>query len=222
MLEKDYYPIVEKWLANQFDCFLTKINTGLEYSRADVIGVRDTGGDFDGEIETIIVEVKHSREPFATAAGQTFGYSVYANKVYLADKRTSGFTADEMKIASYLGIGLIQINKNNKCSEVLSSPSYNPPAKFYKQFLNKLGLANCQFCSTFFAFGEENKKYSKVTRENIKKSIQEERGLIFWHRALDQRKAKIKSKRRNPDLTYERRYLCPECTNLLFSDRIEL
>lgn len=219
LLEKDYYPIVAKWLAKQHRCFKTDINTGPINSRADVIGVRDTGGDFSGEIETIIVEVKRDMEPFATASGQTFGYTIYANRVYLADKRNDGFTQDEIMIANHLGIGLIQIDKNNKCSEILTSPYYKPLTKFNIQFLHKLGLAKCQFCDTYFNIGDETHKYSNVTRENVKKSIEEERGLIFWHRELNERKNRFKSDKRNKELTYERRYLCPECVFMLFSDR---
>lgn len=219
LFEKDYYPIVAKWLARQYNCFKTDINTGLVNSRADVTGVRDTGGDFSGEIETIIVEVKRAKEAFATASGQTFGYTIYANRVYLADKRVNGFTPDEIMIANHLGIGLIQIDKNNKCSEILTSPYYKPLTKFSVHFLHRLSLAKCQFCETYFTIGVNESRYSNVTKENISKAIIEERGIAFWHRELNERKTKFKPVKRNKMLTYERRYLCPECTYLLFSDR---
>jgi hypothetical protein len=218
LLEKDYYPIVAKWLSKQHDCFLTEINTGPINSRADVVGVKDTGGDYSGEIETIVIEVKRDKEPFATASGQTFGYTIYANRVYLADKRENGFTSDEIMIANHIGIGLIQIDKNNRCQEVLTSPYYKPVTKFNIQFLNKLGLGKCQFCDTFFSLGNKNNHNANVTRENIKKAVSEERGLIFWHRELDARKIKFKSDKRNKEHTYERRYLCPECTMILFQN----
>jgi hypothetical protein len=216
-LEKDYYSIVSKWLEKQYNCFKTAINTGLEYSRADVIGLRDIGGDLSGEIETIIIEVKHDKEAFATASGQTFGYTIYANRVYLADKRENGFTHDEIMIANHLGIGLIQINKNNKCQEILTSPYYRPLKKFNKHFLRKIGYVECQFCNTYFTLGSEFNRYSNVTRENIKKAIKEERGIMFWNRELDLRKAKIKKDSRNKDLTYDTRFICGECTTLLFN-----
>lgn len=219
LLEKNYYPLVAKWLARQYNCFKTEINTGPVNSRADVIGIRDTGGDFSGEIETIIVEVKRNKEPFATASGQTFGYTIYANRVYLADKRINGFSQDEITIANHLGIGLIQIDKNNRCNEILTSPYYKPLTKFSVQFLHKLSLAKCQFCETYFTIGDKDSRYSKVTRENISKAINEERGLTFWRQELNARKSKFKTEKRNKNITYERRYLCPECTILLFSDR---
>jgi hypothetical protein len=94
-------------------------------SRIDIVGIRDTGGDLSGEVETIAVEVKRGSFPFANACGQTLGYNVYANRVYLADLRAAPFTATELHIASHLGIGLIQI-KADKCIEVISSPVCKP------------------------------------------------------------------------------------------------
>lgn len=221
LLEKDYYPIVEKWLKKQHKCFKTAINTGPINSRADVIGIRDTGGDFSGEIETIIVEVKRNRQPFATASGQAYGYSIYANRVYLADVRPNGFTQDEIMIANHVGIGLIQIDGRNNCKEVLSSPYFKPLAKFSVQLLHKLGLVKCQFCDTYFSLSDDGRWNSNVTRENVSKAIEEDRGLLFWHRELNERKNKYKSEKRSKGLTYERRYLCPECTYMLFSGKIE-
>ena len=229
LLEKDYYPIVKEWLERQYNCFKTGINTGLVHSRADVVGIRDTGGDYSGEIETIVVEVKRNQEPFATASGQTFGYTIYANRVYLADKRENGFTQDEIMIANHLGIGLIQIDKNNKCSEILTSPYYKSLTKFSTQFLHKLKLAKCQFCATYFEC-EDDSNHAKVTsrsdstftQENFKKTIAEKRGVKFYlHEEMWARKYKFKTDndKRSPEYTYETRYLCPECTKLLFSDR---
>jgi hypothetical protein len=60
-----------------------------------VIGIRDIGGDFSGEVETIAVEVKRGSTPFVNACGQAFGYSVYSNRVYLADLRDHRFTQDD-------------------------------------------------------------------------------------------------------------------------------
>lgn len=135
--EKDYYPIVARWLQSKQHCFFTAINKGLKHSRLDVIGIRDVGGDLSGEIEVIGVEVKRGTEPFATASGQTLGYKIYANKVYLADSRDKSFTFDEINIASFLGIGLIQIKKET-CYERLSSPYYRPLTKFNLQLVEKL------------------------------------------------------------------------------------
>ena len=85
--------------------------------------------------------------------------------------------------------------------------------------LHKLGLVKCQFCDTFFSLSDKNNHYSNVTRANIKKAIKDEKGLIFWKSELDDRKTKFKSAKRKKDYSYERRYLCWECTSLLFSDK---
>ncbi len=85
--EAELYPAVERYLRKHFRCFSAGTNVGLRYSRVDVIGVKDVGGDLSGEVETIAIEVKRGAEPFATASGQALGYQVYANRVYLADVR---------------------------------------------------------------------------------------------------------------------------------------
>lgn len=108
MKEAELYERVEKWMKGHFRCFATATNTGLAYSRPDVTGVRDIGGDLSGEVESIIIEVKRGdSQPFATASGQALGYRVYANRVYLAEARARPFDENEIQIASHLGIGLI-------------------------------------------------------------------------------------------------------------------
>jgi len=201
MKEKKLYPIVAKWLKKQYHCFEGTINAGLKQSRADVIGIRDVGGHLSGEIETIIVEVKRGTEPFATAAGQAYGYRVYANKVYLADYRQTSFSRDEMDIASSIGIGLIQI-KGTKCIEVLSSPRYEPMQRLNLELLNheKIHLAKCQICGVFFDIGKMHTNVSRM----IKKAIQNEKGFIFWSDLLNERKT-------NAEKHYERRYFCRDC-----------
>lgn len=141
--ESDLYPIVESWLRENHLCFKTARNKGLKYSRIDVIGVKDVGGDLSGEVETIAVEVKRGTEPFAKASGQALANKVYANRSYLADLRDKQFSPDEINIASHLGIGLIHI-QNRECKEVLSSPYYKPIEKLNLGLLENLALGKCQ------------------------------------------------------------------------------
>ena len=42
--EKELYPNVERWLKRRFRCFQTAIDKGLQHSRIDVVGLRDSGG----------------------------------------------------------------------------------------------------------------------------------------------------------------------------------
>lgn len=221
--EQKLYPIVEKWMKKHFRCFKTSINTGLRHGRLDVVGVRDTGGELSGDVETISIEVKRGTEAFATASGQALGYKIYANRVYLADIRNNDFTPDEIKIASHLGIGLIQI-RNNKCHEILSSPHYTPMVSYNLSLLERLALARCQICNSFFDVGKPRgtkKGYflSFVTRENIDRAIKEEKGVLFWNYEVARRKDKASIRRLGHYDSFERRYICSECTQVFFSTK---
>lgn len=212
--EKSLYPVVERWMKKHFLCFRTGINTGLTYSRVDVVGVRDIGGDLSGDVETVAVEVKKAGSPFATMSRQTLGYSVYANRVYLAELRKDPFNWEQMDIASHLGIGLIQI-RDGKCREVLSSPSYTPIPRMNLLLLDQLGLGKCQLCGYFFETGGAKRSYSNLTGENVEAAIEKEKGLMFWNRKVAERKDKL-GVRSATDSTYERRFVCSECVqNLL-------
>lgn len=212
-LEKTYYPLVARWLKRHFLCFKLAINKGLRYGRIDVVGIRDIGGDLSSDVETIAVEVKRGKTPFANACGQTFGYSVYANRVYLADLREERFSQDETFIASNLGIGLIQI-KGKKCAEVLSSPFYRPIPRMQLRLFEALRLGKCQLCDSIFQIGspEGGNAYSNVTRENIKRAVEEEKGLMFWNREVAERKRRLGLRGSKDDTTtWERRFFCPDC-----------
>lgn len=209
--------MVEKWMKKHFLCFKTAKNTGLKHGRIDVVGVRDVGGDLVGDIETISIEVKRGTEAFATACGQALGYKIYANRVYLADIRKDCFSYDELKIASHLGLGLIQI-KNRKCHEILSSPFYVPMLSHNFSLLEKLTLGKCQTCGSFFEVGDIDSKYSKWNNVSrvMKNAYDNEKGFVFWNWEVARRKDKSGVKPLTTDTTYERRYVCPDCVFSLF------
>jgi hypothetical protein len=220
--EKDLYPLVEKWTQKHFQCFKTVVDKGLRYGRIDVFGIRDIGGDLSGEIETISVEVKKGVTPFAKACGQTLGYRVYTNRVYLADYRVLPFNSDEIQIASNLGIGLIQI-KGKTCKEILSSPYYQPIAKLNLQLLESIAVGRCQICQSFFETGENpGKRFSNLSRENIKYAIRNEKGLMFWNYEAANRKNKFNPRRKDKEEAHERRFICQECIEVLFSPLAEI
>jgi len=216
--ESELYPIVKKWLDKTQLCFKVKINKGLrKYSIIDVIGVKDVGGDLSGEIETIAIEVKRGTEPFAKASGQALANKVYANRIYLADLRDESFNRDEIYIASYLGIGLIHIQKKG-CREVLSSPYYKPIEKLNLLLLEKLNLGKCQLCDSFFEISDIDTSYSKTTSENLKKAIHDEKGLRFWNREVANRKKRLGVRDVSEEIqSYERRFICPDCVKYLLS-----
>ena len=207
MKENALYPVVERWVAKHFACFHTAVNKGLKFSRVDVIGVRDVGGDLSGEVETISVEVKRGTEPFATATGQAAGYKVYANRVYLADLRDAPFTHDEMDIASHLGVGLIQVRERS-CAEVLSSPYYQPITRLNKLLLHTIGLVSCQLCGCYFQTSDGLRK------SDIRKAYEEEKGLIFWNITVGRRK---QTRKNSPYESYERRFLCSDCVGAIYA-----
>jgi hypothetical protein len=226
--EKDLYPLVAGWVRRHFVCFKTEINKGLRYSMVDVIGVRDVGGELSGEVETIAIEVKREGSPFATTSGQTLGYNVYANRVYLAEARKGPFSPDEMDIASHLGIGLIQI-RDKRCIEVLSSPFYTPIRRFNLRLLETLGLGRCQLCGSFFDTGNTKNPWAHMVRgeepsEVVLKAINEEKGLMFWNMQLAERKRKLGLTKIEKGESKERSFICPECAIAIFAidpDRIK-
>ncbi len=192
LLEKTLYPVVKKWMKKQFLCFKVDVNKGLRsYSIADIIGVRDVGGDLSGDVEMIIIEVKRGHDPFARACGQTLSYNVYANRVYLADIREKSFTPEELQVAGHLGVGLIRIRKR-KCTEVLSSPFYNPIPRLNLGLLENLAVAKCGLCSSFFETGDDKNLYAKVIREDVDRAIQKEKGLVFWNYEVADRKDRLR------------------------------
>jgi hypothetical protein len=214
--EKAAYPIIRNWMKRHFLCFKSDINKGLKHGRADVIGIRDIGGDLSGEVETIAIEIKRGTSPFATASGQTLGYNVSANRVYLADRRAKSFTQDELQIASHLGIGLIQI-RNKKCTEVLSSPFYRPIQRFNFALLENLGLGKCQLCGSFFEIGTIEKTHANLTREKVKQAILKEKGIMFWNEEVATRKDKVGLRPSPQGIVWERRFICPECVRNFIS-----
>ena len=206
-LEKTLYPCVERWLKKHFKCFQTAITKGLIYSRIDVLGIRDVGGDLSGEVESIAVEVKRGMTPFTNAAGQAVGYRVYANRVYLADDREKPFTQVEIDIASNLGIGLILI-RDGKCREVLSSPSYRPIQRLQLELFRKLLLGKCQVCGSFFDLGNGN--WSNIADSNLERAIRQEKGLLFVLPEVEKRKIKL-GLLKESDGYKNYRFICGDC-----------
>jgi hypothetical protein len=217
--EFDLYPVVERWAKKHFRLFRTKINTGLKYSRIDVAGVRDIGGDLSGEIEAISIEVKRGTQPFATTVGQAAGYRVYAHRVYVAEQRESNFNQDELQISSNLGVGLIWI-KRLKCTEILSSPFFAPISRLHLALLERMALAKCQLCSCFFDTGRTTVSFApKVVRESLAKAYDQEKGVMYWNLEVAERKRRLRMRSSDEGSSFERRYLCPDCVTLLGAPR---
>jgi hypothetical protein len=218
--EFDLYPIVQKWMMKYFRCFKSGTNIGLRYSRVDVLGIRDIGGDLTGEVETIAIEVKRHAGLFATTSGQAAGYQVYANRVYLAAiTEPDGFKRSELEIANHLGIGLIGI-KNGNCQEVLSSPVRHPITRMSMELIECMALGKCQLCGTFFEIGDAERggnRRSRVSRESIDRASENDKGMMFWNRELGERKNKHGLRLTKNGSTFERRYICPDCVQYVLA-----
>jgi hypothetical protein len=213
MREAELYPILANWMKKHFRCFKAGGPVGTRYSRADVVGIRDTGGGNSGEVELIVIEVKRGTEPFATASGQAAGYSVYANRVYLADVREQGFTVEEREIASNLGVGLIQV-RSRKPQEVLSSREHRPITRMWLEMARKLNFYPCRICGTFI---EVEAGYKNLAKGNIMKAITNETGIVYWLEELAERKFKMKLAKHGAKDPFERRVICKECVSMLFA-----
>jgi hypothetical protein len=215
LAEKDYYGYVEKFLKNRFDCFVTAQNRGTKFGRVDVVGIRDIGGEHKGDTEIIGVEVKGGNQPFNTATGQAYGYSVYADRCYLADVRDGArpFTLEEIDIASKLGVGLLAIRPKGSVTEILTSPKHIPLVHMRVQLINKLGYSECMICGSTFERGDDDNWNKYVSRE-IKRAVKQEKGFVYWLFDIDARKRSLSSRK----YVYDRRYVCAECIKNLYGE----
>ena len=213
--EAQFYEPVRSFLKRRFHCFATALNTGSKFGRVDVVGIRDIGGELSGEIEIIAVEVKGGNQAFNTATGQAYGYSVYAERCYLADLRpgVKPFTLEEIDIASRLGVGLLAIRTNGNVAEVLTSPLYEPMPRMRAQLIEKLGYSTCTICGSVFHRGEPA-QWGKYVCRTLQKALEQEKGYVFW---LDE----VNNRRGSPFVyNYVRRYMCYDCVwNLAHSTR---
>ena len=217
MSERDLYPSVQRWLSERYECLDTFVNKGITYGRIDVSGIRHVGGHLTGASEFVAVEVKTDREPFGTAVGQAAGYSVYADRCYLAAVRPdSGFNTDELAIAGHLGIGLLHLRRRGRgasVTEQLTAPLRQPLPQLRARYVDNLGYAFCAICASVFYRGDQRDgNWSQnIARESREKAIDEGKGLAWWLYKFrdaqgDQR-----------DGYYFRRYLCPDCVSGLLA-----
>lgn len=224
LLEAEYYEPMARWARKTLGCFETGINTGLRHGRIDVVGLRDSGGRLSGRADVIAIEVKRGTQPFATSIGQASGYSIYADRCYLAEYRPRGFTDDERAIASQLGVGLIQITGQQRVrvSEVLTAPLREPLEGLRLEVIEKLHFSLCTVCGSLFRCGEKGKPFANVARQqsararHVERAVSEEKGIMYWLYEQAERSPKPTN-----DVVYHRRYVCPDCVAALFAHLAE-
>ena len=211
MKEASLYPYVEDFLRSEaFGCFRTATRVGTSFvGIADVVGVRDVGGDVRGDVEIIAVEVKKSTNNFGKILGQALGYSLFAHKCYLAVafSNNNAFSLEQKELATRLGVGLIEIRESHgvwRCSEVLTSANHNPHGHQMETLLRRgLGLVRCSLCGVFVDYTN----FSESWKEALKK----DKVYLVWRKP--DRKL-LFSKRKKGDL--RRLYICKDCVKELW------
>lgn len=202
----------------EWGCFASKTDTGTRLGRIDVAGIRDIGGDLSGQTEVIAIEVKPGGTVFTTSAGQAFGYSVYADRVYLADYRPAGqwYTPQELAIAGKLGLGLLLIRPNNRINVVQTSPLHQPLEALRRKVIDAMEHATCSICETVFRRAEGRKELVKRSDRprsgGIRAAARSGEGYVWW---LEDAAGRDGSGRK---YIHPRRYLCADCATGLFHE----
>lgn len=107
MLEHELYPVVARFLKTELRCITVALTTGPRYGSIDVVGLRYLKGRYGGSAELLAVEVKLRHAVFLKSLGQALGYSLMADRSYLAIHRPTGVTEPEAEMAAQLNVGLI-------------------------------------------------------------------------------------------------------------------
>src|SRR5206468_449670 len=113
-------------------------------------------------------------------------------------------------------IGLIQL-RDRTCIERISSPFYHPIENVNLRLLEAMALGRCQLCASFFQIGSGDKRFSKLTREDMRRAISAEKGVMFWNREVAERKRKLGLRVPKDGRTYERRFICPDWVESVWS-----
>jgi ribosomal protein L28 len=213
MKESSFYPYVEEFLKSEaFACFKTAQRVGTSFiGIADVVGVRDIGGDVRGDVEVIAVEVKMSPSNFGKILGQALGYSLFGHKCYLAIPFSDieAFSLEQKELATRLGVGLMEIRKSHgvwHCSEALSSANHTPHGHQMETLLRRgLGLVRCSICGIFVDHSNVSESWGEALKKNKTYRVwrKPDRKLLF-------------SRRKKGD--WRRLYICADCVKELWEE----
>lgn len=210
--ERRYYPMVERFLSDGLGCFVAKQTKGVRgVGIADLLGARDIGGELDAQVELIAVEVKLTRDNFGKSLGQALGYTLFANKSYLAVpfRRAETFDDEERDEAAHLGVGLIRVGgwQKKRTEEVLTPRSGEPIEALRLKAIANLGYYKCAVCATMIG-PEEELGWTK----RVETALSEQKALYFNRQIRDGRKVRrlLFMNRREQDVARET-YVCSEC-----------
>lgn len=171
--EKQYYPAVEKFIQEKYNCIKTGINKGnLALGLVDIIGIYEISSEFYTDVEIIVTEVKTTTSSFGKLLGQALGYSIFGERCYLAItfEENKSFTQDQEFMANHLGVGLIRISVNkeykpikSKIDIILSSKKFDPILSLKQNLLFSNGIVKCSLCGII---GNSDDLYS-ITRKDV-------------------------------------------------------
>lgn len=113
MVEKEYYPVVRKWLERKgYYCGGFVVDSkgnpiyyqdkGTARLRVDVAGIKNVGSRVSDEIEVVAVEVRDIENVGARDIHDAYAYAQYAHKCYLAT--TAPISNQDQKDAQKLGV----------------------------------------------------------------------------------------------------------------------
>jgi len=209
--EGSLYPSVQVFLRRGLRCFRATPRVGTVFvGIADVVGVRDVGGDVRGDVEVIAVEVKTTTSNFGKIMGQALGYSFFAYKCYLATLlgKSESYSEEQKELATRLGVGLLEIRRNAtgrwKCREALTSGNHDPQGHQFETLLRRgFNLTRCSFCGFFT-------DSSNVT-ESWYSALQNKKTYLLWIKAD---RDLLFSRRKTTD--WRRVYVCRDCVRELW------
>lgn len=200
MRESRLYKPVADFIRTKFDCFEVFETRGTIYGKIDVVGLRYSMGRRGGSAEVIAVEIKRGIPGLLKALGQAVGYSVMADRCYLAVYDYRGKIGQlERELAAQLNLGLISIGPAMKPEVLVSSPQHTPLRSHRLQLLRSLGFIECVLCKSFWP---ATNMTLQGERGSIRKALQVGKGFRYSLPAL--------TKQRRAD-SPDWRYLCGDC-----------
>lgn len=175
MREHDLYPGVGRFVKQCFGCMTVEETTGPKYGNIDVVGLRYTHNGYGGTAELMAVEVKPGKAVFLKSVGQALGYSLMADRCYLAVYSPGGFTQSETEMAAQLNIGLIQIGDADRCTVILSSPQHRPLRHHKLALMRKLGYVECVICGAPVQREKSSRYYLDRVTEHLGTKLRQRR-----------------------------------------------
>jgi len=197
MRESQHYPTVAGFLKERMGCFFARDEpTVTTYGAVDVVGLRQSSGKYGGSAEVIAVEVKDSASRLLNAAGQAAGYSVMADRCYLA-VRADTISQTERELVAQLNVGLIRIGARRACELLLTSPQHRPLRAQSLALIRRMGFVECTVCRTL----RPRTAMLKASKNALRVAARERSGFRYL----------LNGDHLKHGHDPERRYVCSDC-----------